>query len=261
MNAVILHRPAATGRQCTCAWTRPRTCARPSRRNHGTIRSESAGSTQPGAREEARDHREHRQRRVDRAGDRLLRLRGQALAAEAAARLPLEVPDDAACRTSRRSSGADRGRSARRALPRRARRRRARACRRRAAGTRRRSSGRAPGRGGRGPPPRRRGAAGARTARNAAPPSITLSRPKASSARLPVRTASKRARPPSPKTWRKVSPRSQCMRRRRARLSSARHRAGRGGRVQMAGHAGILCSRAPGRPKGNRMPPSRLCER
>ena len=35
-----------------------------------------------------------RQRRVDRAGDRLLGFRGEALAAEAAARLPLEVADE-----------------------------------------------------------------------------------------------------------------------------------------------------------------------
>src|SRR5213593_3368760 len=35
--------------QWTWAWTRPRTCVSPSRRNHGTMRSESAGSTHPGA--------------------------------------------------------------------------------------------------------------------------------------------------------------------------------------------------------------------
>src|SRR5262245_33767835 len=60
-----------------------------------------------------------------------------------------------------------------------------------------------------------------RTARKAAPPSMTLSRPKARSARLPVRAASQRASPPSPKTWRKVRPRSQYIRRREAATSGA----------------------------------------
>src|SRR6266508_5183680 len=47
-----------------------------------------------------------------------------------------------------------------------------------------------------------------RAARTAAPPSITLSSPNARRARLPVRTASKRAIPPSPTTCRNVSPSS-----------------------------------------------------
>ncbi len=79
--------------QWTCAWTRPRTWARPSRRNQGTISSDNAGSTQPGAASSPAIMATSVRAGIDRARDRLLGLGGQALAAETPARLPLEVAD------------------------------------------------------------------------------------------------------------------------------------------------------------------------
>src|SRR6266540_450654 len=98
-----------------------------------------------------------------------------------------------------------------------------------------------------------------RAASTAAPPSITLSNPKAKSARLPVRIASKRAIPPSPTTCRNVSPSSHdILRRSLAWVSPPESPAAEGAvvasdirpfyacrRDPRARPIGIQCSRSP----------------
>src|SRR6266508_1948045 len=98
-----------------------------------------------------------------------------------------------------------------------------------------------------------------RAASTAAPPSITLSSPNARRARLPVRTASKRAIPPSPTTCRNVSPSSHdILRRSLAWVSPPESPAAEGAvvasdirsfyacrRDPRARPIGIQCSRSP----------------